>query len=849
MQTSVSHPGLKASGSTPAGIIPWGLGLLSAATLAFEITLTRLFSVTQFYHFAFMIVSIALLGFGASGTALAIFPNLSRRDPRRSLGILALGAALSLAGAFLLTNWLPFDSFSIAWDRRQALILVLHYLALATPFFFSGMAVGLLLAAFPRSAGRTYAVNLLGSALGCGIGLIAPGSLGGEGTVVLSCGLASLGALLCLGKHVPGSSRSMAVRIIPAAMAGLLLIPVLFDLGLRLTSHRGLPQLELHLSPYKSLSYTLQQPGAQVVYSRWNAFSRVDRVRSASIHSIPGLSYRYLQPLPQTAGLFVDGDDLSPILSQDANPAFTDYLPSAVAFRLRPAASVLVLEPRGGLDIFSALALGAQTVTAVEANPLVVDAVGFPYSDRRVQVVLESDRSYLRRTGNQFDIVVLSLSASYHPVRSGAYSLAEDYRITVESFQDAFRHLKPGGLLVVTRWLQDPPSEELRTFALVVTALERDGSDPGTQIVALRGYNTATILARNGAFPADELEAIRTFAAGRAFDLIYAPGLRLEDTNRYNILPESIYYQTFTGLLNASPRQTFYAAYPYDITPPTDDHPFFGHYFKWSQAGQVLAELGHTWQPFGGAGYFVLLILLLLASLLAGILILLPLAGRRLRRERPAGRSGEAHSMHVFPLLSPLFYFVLIGLAYLLVEIPLIQHFILYLGHPAYAMTAVLFTLLLFSAAGSALSNRLPHPLALGALALLLLGVPLLLPTLFAHTLGLPLPFRLVLTVVVLAPIGFLMGIPFPAGIRWLAEGRGQSGAETPAGNSQEATRIAWVWAANGASSVVASILAALLALSFGYNWVLRAGALCYAGACLTIMASVWHLRSRFRRR
>ncbi len=837
MNPPASHPGSQSLAPSPPGAVRWGLCLLSAATLAFEITLTRLFSVTQFYHFAFMIVSIALLGFGASGTALAIFPGLGRKDPTKTLGLLGLATGLSLVGAYVLTNRLPFDSFSIAWDPRQVAILVLHYLALATPFFFGGMAVGLLLTAFPRSAGQTYAVNLLGSALGCIVALAAPSYLSGEGTVVLASGLAAAAALVCLGKPRARPGCWLAISFAPFLFASLLLVLVILDLGLRLGLRSGLPFLDLRLSPYKSLSYALQQPEAQVVYRRWNAFSRVDVVQSSSIHSIPGLSYRYLQPLPPADGLLVDGDDLSPILSSQAGLAFVEYLPSAVAYHLRPGASTLVLEPRGGLDVVTALALGAQGVTAVEVNPLVVQAVGYPYNAPHVQVVLESERSYLRRTGSRFDLVVLSLTSSYHPVQSGAYSLAEDYRYTVESFQDMLRRLTPGGLLVITRWLQDPPSEDLRTFALAMTALEGNGADPAAQIVAFRGYNTMTMLVRNGAFLPDELQAIRAFATERAFDLIYAPGIRADETNRYNVLPESIYYQAFTGLLSASPRRDFYAAYPYDVTPPTDDHPFFGHYFKWSQAGQILAEFGHTWQPFGGGGYFVILALLLLVTLLAGGLILLPLVRHR-----------SAPGMDRLPpssILSSLVYFVLIGLAYLLVEIPLIQRFILYLDNPAYAMTAVLFALLLFSAFGSARADRLPLPLSLGALVILLLGIPPILPSLFARTLNLQLPLRLVITILILAPVGFLMGIPFPAGIRRLTETPEPPGGKVLGTKKTGVFPIPWIWAANGASSVIASILAALLALSLGFSWVLRLGALGYAAAWLAVMAQAWRDRSR----
>lgn len=798
--------------------------LISAATLTFEITLTRLFSVAQFYHFAFMIVSIALLGFGASGTALAIFPTLGRKYPQRSLGLLGLAISLSILGAYLLTNKFPFDSFSIAWDRRQVGILVLHYVALATPFFFSGMAVGLLLDVYPKSAGQIYAVNLLGSALGCVFALLATPFLGAEGTVTLSSGLAALGALISLKN---GGKRRRSLE----AFTVFLLIFVSLDLGLRFAGSPGLPIMGLHLSPYKGYSYAMQYPSAELIYRRWNAFSRVDVVRSGGIHSIPGLSYRYLGPLPQQDGLLVDGDNLSTLLPEEANLTFSSYLPLALPFELRPKACVLILEPRGGLDVLAALALGAEKVTAVEGNPLIVEAAEHVYSHPQVKVVLEAERTYLRRDQEQsYDVIVLSLTNTYHPVRSGAYSLGEDYRYTIESFQDALARLTPNGLLVVTRWLQDPPSEGLRTFALAVTALERNGVNPESQIVAFRGYNTITILVKNGAYTSDELGTVRTFASERAFDLVYAPDIRPEETNLYNILSEPTYYQAFSELLNTEPRQAFYDAYPFDVRPPTDDHPFFGHYFKWSQAEQIIAELGHVWQPFGGAGYFVILALLALATLMAGFIILLPLGIRR-----PVNKTRARHQTTI---VRPLLYFGLIGLAFLLVEIPLIQHFILYLGNPAYALTAVLFSILLFSAMGSRLSHRISHSATLLLLVLLILTIPYGLPYIFSLTLGLSLIYRLLLTLLILAPIGFLMGIPFPAGIHWLQTLYVNGGAiDAP-------PQIPWIWATNGAASVVSSVLAALLALTFGFNWVLRLGALCYAGALLTVL-----LRPQFLRR
>jgi len=811
----MTPPVLESSPYSNKGVF-FTLFFLSAATLAFEVNLTRLFSVAQFYHFAFMIVSTALLGFGASGTALIIFPALLRGDPRQRMLHLALLTGFSMLGAYLLTNYLPFDSFSLLVNRWQVWILILHYLALAAPFFFSGLALGYLLTKFPASAGTTYAVNLLGSAAGCVLALLAPPLLGGAGMVSLSAALTAFAAALPI-------LRTRPVRLSAAAGASALLIFTLFDIGSRFSGGAGIAALALHISPYKSLSYALQYPRAAVIQQSWNAFSRVDLVRSGGIHSVPGLSYRYLQPLPSMDGLLVDGDDLNPVPRIDTDSAFTAYLPGAVAYQLRPQGAALILEPRGGLDILTAVTLSSGKVTAMEVNPLIIAAAPI-YSHPRVDVFAESERSFLQRTQAKYDVVMLSLTSSYHPVQSGAYTLAEDYRYTVESFDDVLAHLNSDGLLVATRWLQNPPSEDLRLFALAVSALESSGGDPRSQIASFRGYNTATDVIKNSPFTAEELSEIRDFTAQRAFDLTYLPGIRSDETNKYNILPDSVYYQTYLQLLNANPREAFYANYEFDVRPPSDDQPFFGHYFKWAQTPQILAELGKSWQPFGGAGYFVILALLILAVFTASLLILAPVL--ILKRSRP----DPSKSQSPF-LLRNLVYFGLLGFAFLFVEIPLLQRFILYLGQPAYAITAVLFSLLLFSGIGSRLSRRIPLLAVLAALFVLILAAPLLLPPLFSSTLGFPLTVRLGITALCLAPLGFLMGIPFPAGIRILISGQSQSQAEEPDRS------ISWIWAVNGAASVIAPILAALLALSFGFSSVLRVGALCYAGALITALA------------
>lgn len=780
---------------------PIALFLLSAAALAYEIILSRLFSVAQFYHFAFVVISIAMLGFSAGGTFLVIFPGLSRRDLRRTVEALSLASGLAYTAAWLLTIWLPFDSFRIAWDVRQAGILLLHEFALALPFFFTAAALNLLLAADPAFAGRVYSWNLFGSAAGCGLALAAPALINGEGVVALCSALSFLAAGLFGRGQEPLSPRRLSVFF--------LLIFFIIDLSARATGRPGLLPLAPELSPYKGLSYALQHPGARLVSSRWNAFSRVDVVRSAGIRSLPGLSYRYLAPLPAQDGAFVDGNDMSSILLSGEDPAFLTYLPQAAAFTLRPGAHALVLEPRGGLDILVAAGNSATHVTSIESNPLLISTASKLYSAPNVDTVIATDRSYLRQTREHFDVILISLTSGYHPVRSGAYSLAEDYRYTVEALQDALDCLSPGGLLTFTRWYQSPPAEPLRAFALAVTALERNGAVPSESLAAFRGYNTFTVILKNGAFSPNEIARLDEFTRSRAFDVVYAPGVHVTTLGRFNLLQGEESDIDYAALFEPARRSEFYASFPYDISPPEDDRPFFGHFFRLRQVGQVVAEFGKTWQPFGGAGYLVILALLILALVLSAGLVLLPAAAVRRRSAAPLPPGA-------------LVYFILIGLAYLLVEVPLIQRFILYLGQPAYAMSAVLFSLLLFSGLGSRWGGRISLPLALAALAAALAILPALLQPVFHLTLGYSLAVRLLVSALLLALPGYLMGAAFPGGIRtWLAQ-------------SSMPGMIAIAWAANGAASVIASILSALVSLSLGFHWVLAAGAISYAVAAFT---------------
>jgi hypothetical protein len=789
-----------------------GVAALAAASLLLESTLTRLLAVAQFYHFAFLVVSLALLGFGASGTVLVLSSRLRDAPVGRLLAWAGIAFAVSVAAAFAAVNRLPFDSYSLVWDRRQILYFLLYYLSLALPFLCAGIGIGAALVSARGRGHLVYAANLLGSAAGV---LFAPAVLWLAGVP----GAALVSALVGLAPAVL-TQRSRVFRLTAGTvmLAGLVGFGVLsvFNLGDR-------APLGMTISPYKGLSQALRYPGSHILFSRWDAISRVDVVAGAGTHNLPGLSYTYPGTPPAQHGLSLDADSLQPLtLVAPGVFAAGPYMPEAIAFQVRPGAKALVLEPGGGLAVLQALAGGANEVVAVEGNPLVRRAAALtdpqdPYSQPLVRTILESSRRYLRRGPETFDVVVFPLTDAYRPVASGAYSLAESYGLTVETFEDALNRLASGGLLVATRWLQIPPSEDLRLVATAAEALARRGVErPGAALVAYRGVQTLTVLAKPDGWQAQELERIREFARSRRYDLVWAPDIQPEETNRFNRTPTSAYFEAVRDLFAAFPqaKAAFYDAYPFAVTPPTDDRPFFFHFFRWGQTPRVLATLGRTWQPFGGSGYLVLLALLCLVLTLSVLLILLPLAFRR-QSAAVAREPGLRVRVAV--------YFGLLGMAFLFIEIPIIQRWILLFGQPTYAFTAAVLTILFFSGLGSALaaSPRVRARAVFPCLVLLSCATALAGSHLTRAMLGWSDLSRTLTAVASLAPLAFLMGMPFPFGLAWL--------------ESAAPRLVPWAWAVNGCASVVASVLAAILALSLGFTAVLLFGAAAYAGAGLLI--------------
>ena len=768
----------------------FSLILISAASLAYQICLTRIFSIQQFHNFAFIVISLAVMGYAASGVALSI----SRRQPPPI--VLASGFALSVTLAYLVINYLPFDSYSIAWDRTQVWVLLVYFLAVGIPFLFAGWFVGLALLEAGESAFRPYGANLIGASLGCLIALLS---------LQLTSEVGVLGISIVFGLLASAiMAHRASLRVINVLVASMVFLAFLWPMT----------SLQLNLSPYKPLSIARQYPGARILVTETNVSARVDILESRGIHSYPGLSLTSPAPNLDQIGLFVDGEGPFPITKADVSLKddlpFSHHMPSAIAYLLRPDAEVLIVDPGTNLSAQVALALGADKVSIPTDQPLITDllsqefrsASGDLLRDERIQLIPHSSRGALSSEDTQYSVVEWALSDPYRPITSGAFSLTEDYLLTQEAFESGWRRLSTDGLIVITRWISTPPSEAARVWSTILHALNHEGlSDPSLHLAAFRGMRTATIIISKQPFTEQELQSIRGFLIRNAYDPVYLPELAASEINLNNRLPEPVYHQLFNDLLE-TPDSTI-RNYDFRLEPPHDDRPYFFHFFRWTQSSQVLETLGVLWQPFGGSGYFVLLAMLGLILLLATPLVILPWLN--LRRD-PHGRR---------PPYWVWLYFGGLGAGFMLVEIPIILRMSLFLEYPALAFGVVLFTILLTSGIGSLQSRRISLKLSLTILLGLLLLNVVVLPVIINGGLALPLLMRLFIAVLWLAPTGFFMGIPFASGIRELE-------ARTPGS-------IPWAWAINGAVSGISGVLAAIALLDLGFQITLLIGTLCYA--------------------
>lgn len=774
-----------------------GIFLISASTLCLEVTLTRYFSISQEYHFAFLVVSITFLGYGASGSALAVSKRLYTHERKTVLSVTSLTFACSVVICFLLCNTIPFDFIQLAWDPRHAFLIILYYALLSIPFFFAGLTIAIAIAQAPRYVTKIYFSDLIGAGFGIVIAAFVFLPKGDRGVVLIISSLALLAASLF------SLRQSILFKCVLFAL-------LMAEAGLFFVSPSW---LEFRMSPFKSLPQSLQYPEAKNLLTKWNALSRIDIVESPAVRFAPGLSLLYTEGLPSQLGLSVDGGELTAITHFEETDAqalqFLDYLPSSFPYRITEKPQVLILEPKGGLDVLAAVRGKARHITVIENNPLIVSLLrneiakfsGDLYHKDRIRSTSLNSRTAIWTKKELHDLIVLPLTDIFGSTGTGLYGFSENYLFTVESFMSLFQRLSPNGIISTSLYLLPPPRKELRVWATWIEALERTGKNPASHMIAIRSWGTISYFIKKSAFTGLDIQTLKDFAAALRFDLVHYPGIKIEEANIHNKFEKPVYYEYCASLLTREQRKNFIDTYLFQINPSTDERPFLTNFFKITRLKETFRSFGQKLLPFF-QGEFLLTLILFQALLVAFILIILPL--RFLYKNKTAPHK---ISPNVF------FYFTLIGMAFMFVEIALIQKFILYLGHPLYSFSTIVFSLLFSSGLGSLLSQKILGRDLIKSLrwGLILCGLMILLalfifPIIQQNLIGLPLGYRISLTVLLVFPLGFLMGFPFPSGIRLL--------------NKSPRQWIPWAWAINAFSSVINSVLALQIAMMGGYSLV-----------------------------
>lgn len=766
-----------------------GLAFTTLATLILELSLTRIFSVVFYYHFAFLAISVALFGLGAGG----VFSYVVSARPGNvysKLGAIGLTNALCVVGAvwFILTRPAYLNNVTVA---------AVYFIA-AVPFFFAGTIVSIAISEAIERVDRAYFFDLAGAAGGCLLLIPFLNVFGGPNTVIAAGVFYGAGAALWF--HQAGRVRWRATSV----LVSLLLVMLMVVNG------------KLHLLDVRAAKGETM-PDEQ--FSAWNSFSRVGVTRN------PGYLSVIIDADASTAIAVHDWDRLTDQDRRDlarGGPAFPYFL--------RPGAKTLVIGSGGGYDVGRALSSGSRDITAVEINPIIANTVmrnRFAGESHRlyfrpeVRVYVEDGRSFVRRSTERYQVVQATLVDTWASTAAGAFALSENNLYTTEAFYDYLTHLSDDGVLAFTRWGFEPPRESLRLITLAMDALARlREPDPARHVMVvrddaakLRGWGAQdTVLISRKPFTGADIARAREFLSQSKLEAVYLPG--------------GTEANAFAQILSTKNVSAFLSAYPYDVSAVGDDRPFFFYTVQPRDLANFLWLANKASADYKVNRAVPLLFVLMGLSIAATVLILLLprfLLGARLPKQR-----GE---------MTFLWYFLCLGAGYILIQVALIQKFVLLLGHPTYALTVIVFSMLVASGAGSYASRsvvagddtRLVRVLAgvAGLVAALALGSPLLVSV----AAGWPLAAKMASTAVVIAPAAFLMGMPFPCGLRRLEE--------------RNPSSVRWAWSLNAAASVLGSAGAIMLAIYAGLRLTLLAGGALYVVALLLILATRIR-RSRF---
>lgn len=792
-----------------------GIFLISFAVLLLELLLTRIFSVTLYYHLSFMVVSLAMLGVGGSGLLINL---LQKRFAHGRVEALLSFAAMLFATSAVIAVGVGFHiPISLTLTAGNLLSFGLIYLLCLVPFLAGGLVVGLILKHRVEEANRLYFFDLLGAALACVFFIPMTNWLGAPTAVLAGAAVAALAGVVFAWREVPWLSG-----------------PALF-----LVAGLSVAVLANQSWNFYDIRVTKGSQQPPMLALKWNSFSRVEveASKQAPDFRVPhrpearGLSAK-LDPAFQIPEIQLryDGNAATQVTHFDGDLTrllHLRYDVTAAPYTMRRFGKVLVLGAGGGRDILTALHMGSGPVTAVEINPLTIELMRGQFREFTgglydnypgVRIVHDEGRSFLRHETEPYDLIQASLVDTWAASTAGAYALTESNLYTVEAFEDYLRHLSSDGVISFSRWFFVPPAETLRVVTLGVEALKlQNVSDPSQHFFIVRTHDIGdgggvlcTVLIKRSPFTEDELARLRAWVSEMNFIITYAP-----DDLRRSVAPNE-----FHELLGPQYAQ-FVADYPYDISAVHDDRPFF--FDRVPVAAWMSQRLGLATSPAGSGamtlGGQALLASLMLSAFCVMALIVWPLVRfQKLRKQR---QRSEAHPPVIRQRSSPVLwtiYFCCLGLGFITIELVLIQRFNLYLGYPVYSLSVVLFTMLLASSVGSLAGGKWQASSILLRVLTVLCGVLLLyavaLPAMLKLTLGMQVGVKVLLAILMITPLGLMMGIPFPTALRAI----GREGDDF----------VAWAWAANGVASVFGSSVSMVISMTYGFTYSFGVGAAAY---------------------
>lgn len=791
---------MKSDKTTSLVRINVAIGLISAAIIAFQLILMQILSYVQWYHFAYMIISIALLGFGAAGTFLTIFQQKLEKNYYTLFPFLLIVTAILIPVVVGIANSeaVRFDSLLIFQDSRHIGKLILTYFIFFLPFLTGALAIGMSFSKFADQIGKIYFSNLIGSGIGGIIAIFFMQWIIPEQQSFAVAILAFVGGIVSLPKN-----KKKLIRII-VPLSTLILI-ILFFYPPRLTP-----------SEYKDISKTMLLPDAKVEYQKSTPHGFVEIVSSPILRYAPGVSLAYRDSFPVRKVVFNNGNWMGCLLPQplEANETnILDYTPQALPYHIDNIKNALIINAGTGENVLLALSHQVARITANETNPEIFNILRQSFEGfYQVQPYQTMPRTLLTPDTNKYDLIELPIIGSFFG-NSGLNAVEPRYELTIEALREMWNKLSEKGMISLSCWMDYPVRNAYRLLATISLLLdENDIAHPPHHVVAIRSWCAITFLVKKSPFKRDEINKVRLFCENRMFDPLVLPEKQEIERDKYNILQDTTFFTHVDQLLSHE-KETLIRQYPYRIHPTTDDRPFFFQFVRFKQIPQLISSIREKNFPFLDIGYVLIILTFVQIVFIAAIFILLPLSFRPWKSRNKKW---------------VLMYFSGLGLAYMFLEMVFIQHFTFYFGEPTYAASATLGILLFTSGLGSYYSGkfqnnkkmRLAIPLVIAAILVLYAFV---LSPILTATIGIALPLKITIAVVLLGTLGFFLGMPFPIGIDYL------SGKNTD--------DIPWAWALNGYFSVISTVLATIISVELGYLLLLSMAAFIYA---LVSISNVW---------